>query len=227
LKLAVPTALTEPKYMGQVAFGCDELPGVAHEAVAQKWVAAVSEKDGLALAAMNDGVYGSDFVDGEMRLTLMRSPAYSGHPINDRPVTPSDRYTIRQEQGERQFRFWFRAGAADAVLGDIDRVALSHNEKPFVLSFYPTGTGKKPAFPLVQLEGEAVLMTAFKRAADEKGYVIRLFEPAGTARTARLRIASLGLDKDLALSPFEIKTCVLDPAACTLTECDLMEQPQG
>jgi len=211
--------------MGQVAFGCDELPGVVHEAVAQKWVAAVSEQDGLALACVNDGVYGSDFVDGEMRLTLLRSPAYSGHPIGDRPVTPADRYTIRQEQGERQFRFWFRAGATDAVLGDIDRVALSHNEKPFVLSFYPTGVGEKPAFPLVQLDGDAVLMTAFKRAADGRGYIIRLFEPTGAARGARLRIASRGLDAEVLLSPFEIRTFILDAAASTLTECDLVECP--
>jgi alpha-mannosidase len=225
LKLAVPTALTDAKYMGQVAFGRDELPGVAHEAVAQKWVAAVSETDGLALAAINDGVYGSDFVDGEMRLTLMRSPSYSGHPIGDRPVTPPDRYTIRQEQGERQFRFWFRAGAINAVLGDIDRVALSHNERPFVLSFYPTGAGQKPPFPLVQLDGDAVLMTAFKRASDGNGYVIRLFEPTGAARVARLRIPLLGLDREVALSPFEIKTFVLDAVACTFTECDLMEHP--
>ena len=213
--------------MGQVAFGCDELPGVAHEAVAQKWVAAVSERDGCALACVNDGVYGSDFVDGEMRLTLMRSPAYSGHPINDRPVTPSDRYTMRQEQGERQFRFWFRAGEAAALMGDIDRVALSHNEKPFVLSFYPTGVGKKPAFPLVQLEGDAVVMTAFKRAAEGCGYVIRLFEPTGAARTALLRIGPLGLATEVSLSPFEIKSFVLDPKARTLSECDLMEQPLG
>jgi alpha-mannosidase len=185
----------------------------------------VSEQDGLALACVNDGVYGSDFVDGEMRLTLMRSPAYSGHPINDRPVTPSDRYTMRQEQGERQFRFWFRAGAADAVLGNIDRVALSHNEKPFVLSFYPTGVGTKPAFPLVQLDGDAVLMTAFKRAENGGAYVIRLFEPTGTARVARLRVPSLNVDSELSLSPFEIKTFLLDPAAGALTECDLMEKP--
>ncbi len=225
LKLAVPTAFGDAKYLGQVAFGCDELPGVAHEAVAQKWVAAVSETEGLALAAINDGVYGSDFVNGEIRLTLMRSPAYSGHPINDRPVTPSGRYTTRQEQGERQFSFWFRAGAAETVLGGIDRAALSHNEKPFVLSFYPTGVGEKPAFPLVKLDGDAVLMTAFKCAADGRGYIIRLFEPTGTARTARLSLPLLNLESEQSFSPFEIRTLRLDPVARTLTECDLMEQP--
>ena len=82
-----------------------------------------------------------------------------------------------------------------------------------------------PPFPLVRLDGEEVVMTAFKRAETGEGFVIRLFEPTGTARSARLRIPTLGMDVEVAMSSFEIKTVVLDPVARTLTECDLMERP--
>lgn len=225
LKLAVPTAAADAAYLGQVAFGRDTLPGAARECAAQKWVAAVSEAEDSAVAIINDGVYGSDFVDGQIRLTLMRGPAYSGHPIWERPITPQDRYTPRQDQGERQFRFWLRAGAASEIMETIDRAALVRNEKPFVLSFYPTGAGTAPQLPMVTLGDDAVVMSAFKRAEDGKGFIIRIYEPTGKPRSTRISLPPLGVSADVELGAFEIKTFRLDPAAKTLVETDLIERP--
>ncbi|NLC55793.1 MAG: alpha-mannosidase, partial [Armatimonadetes bacterium] len=131
LKLVIPTPFAEGAYLGQVAYGTDALPANGDEAVAQKWVACVCRQRDLALTCINDGVYGSDYHQGRLRLTLLRSPAYSGHPIGDRPVVPQDRYTPRIDQGERLFRFWINAGPAAARLAVVDREALAHNEKPF------------------------------------------------------------------------------------------------
>ena len=144
LKLSVPTTGRESTYLGQVACGVGELPVNGDEAVAQKWVAAVSKASNQAVTVINDGVYGSDFCDGELRLTLLRSPAYSAHPIFERPIVPQDRYIPRQEQGERLYRFWLNAGQVRRRLDAVDREALAHNEKPFALSFNPSGAGRKP-----------------------------------------------------------------------------------
>ena len=81
LKLSVPTPFADAKYIGQVAYGVGELPANGNEAVAQKWTAVVSKKNNCAVTCINDGIYGSDFSKGELRLSLLRSPAYSGHPI--------------------------------------------------------------------------------------------------------------------------------------------------
>jgi alpha-mannosidase len=48
------------------------LPDNGDEAMAQKWVAAVDETADLALTCIDDGIYGSDFADNELRLTLVR-----------------------------------------------------------------------------------------------------------------------------------------------------------
>ena len=224
LKLALPTAFDAPRYWGQVAFGRDVLPGEEREVVAQKWVAAVSEVQDGALTCINDGSYGSDFVDGEIRLTLLRSAAYAAHPFKDRPLVRPDGYTPRMEQGERQFRFWLNAGPRDARMTAIDREALAHNERPFLLSFNPSGSGEPPA-PGIVLSDDAVQLTAFKRAERGDAFVIRLFEPTGRARTTELSIPARGLKQSVSLQPFEVKTLLLHPGANMLVETGLMETP--
>jgi alpha-mannosidase len=222
LKFSVPTTFSQARYLGQVAYGVSELPSNGDEVVAQKWVAVVSENRGGALTCINEGVYGSDFLGGKLRLTLLRSPAYSGHPIGDRPIVPQDRYTPRIDQGERIFRFWFNAGQATERLTAVDREALMHNEKPYALSFFPHGEGNLPSAGLV-LTDNVVQVSAFKQAEDGKGFIIRLFEPTGRPRSTTLVIPGLSIRKDLVFEPFEIKTLYLDPVEKHLSEADLME----
>ncbi len=222
LKLALPTCFDDGEYWGQVAYGRDRLPGEEREVVAQKWVAVVSPSRDLALSCINDGVYGSDFPDGEMRLTLLRSPAYSAHPIGDRKTVPQDRYTPRIDQGERQFTFWLNAGTATTRLAHIEREALVRNEKPMALSFYPSGMGQTPA-PGVALSDDVVVLTACKQAEQGGGVVFRLFEPTGAARDTILTIPARGIERHVSLAPFEIKSLLLRHDANDLQEVDLLE----
>lgn len=57
-----------------------------------------------ALTIIDDGIYGSDFYKGEIRLSLLRSPAYSAMQLKDRDIVPQDRFTAKSDQGERIFR---------------------------------------------------------------------------------------------------------------------------
>ncbi len=224
LKLAVPTTATAPEYRGQLAFGVGTLPKNGEEAVAQKWVAVVSRKDNRALTCINDGVYGSDFTptDG-LRLTLMRSPAYSGHPLLKRTIMPQDRYSPRQDQGERLFRFWLNGDRAARRLAAIDREALARNETPFALSFNPPGMGKRPQ-PGAILDDDIVQLSAFKRAARGHDLIVRLFEPTGRERATTLSIPFAGARQQVILHGFEIKTLRVNPKTGRMREVNLMEQ---
>ncbi len=224
LKLALPTCFDDGEYWGQVAYGRDRLPGEEREMVAQKWVAALSPSRGLALTCVNDGVYGSDFPEGEMRLTLLRSPAYSAHPIGDRKTIPQDRYTPRIDQGERQFTFWINAGETPSRMAHVAREALARNEKPMALSFYPSGMGQRPG-PGVALSDDVVVLTACKQAEQGGGVALRLFEPTGEARDTTLTIPALGIEQSVSLAPLEIKSLLLRPEARRLEEVDLLERP--
>ena len=223
LKLAVPTVFHDAAYCGQVAYGVQYFPTTGRELVAQKWTAVVSQREDKAFTCINIGSYGSDFTEGEMRLSLLRSPAYAAHPIFDRPLVRQDRYSPRIDQGERLFRFWFNAGPRNERLQHIDREALAHNEQPFALSFYPSGQGV-PSQPGATLSDDTVQLTAFKKSETTGDYIIRLFEPTGHPRATELTIPALNLQHPVQLNPFEIKTLRLDPKTKTLTETDLLER---
>ena len=223
LKLSIPTNMTDSKYMGQVAYGVQELPIGGKEAVAQKWVGVVSKKDKLALTCINNGTYGSDFSKDGLRLTLLRSPAYAAEPGNNESPIPQDRYTPRSDQGLRQFRFWFNAGQVKKRLEQVDREALAKNEKPFALSFFPPGLGNK-AKPLATLSDAVVQITAIKRAESNNDLIIRLFEPTGNARSTTLSLPALGEKIKVDLAGFEIKTLRINPKTKKVREVNLLEK---
>jgi len=223
LKLAVPTLLNNPKYLGQVAYGVQEFPTTGRECVAQKWTAAVSDEDDRALTCINAGTYGSDFANGELRISLLRGPAYSAHPIGDRPLVRQDRYSPRIDQGERLFRFWFNCGGKTERMKSVDREALVLNERPFALSFNPSGMGQTPK-PMIIVEDDIVQLAAFKQAEQSEDYIVRLFEPSGAARTFWLSFPALDFSREITIGAFEIKSFRLNPEMRTLVECDLLER---
>jgi alpha-mannosidase len=223
LKLSLPSPLQGARFMGQVAFGADELPSNGDEAVAQKWLALMSEKDGAAFTVVNDCVYGSDFCEGELRISLLRSPAYSADTWEDKLAVAEDRFIPRQDQGERLFHFWINGGPLAERMEKIDREALARNERPYVLPFCPSGDGKK-AKAGVTLEGAAVELAAFKKSEDGNDLVIRLFEPTGKPRTVTLRLPAFAVRKQFRLGGFELKTLRFSPRSRTWAETDLIER---
>ena len=225
LKLSIPTLDGNNKYLGQVAYGVEELPCNGDEAVAQKWVAVVSEKRNFALTCINDGIYGSDFSADGLRLTLLRSAAYSSAAASpdDDPFVPQDRFSSRMDQGERVFRFWFNGAGVAERLSRIDREALVKNEKPFALSFYPSGDGTKPK-PLAVLSDNVVQITAIKQAENNNDLIIRLFEPTGRERTTILSLPFIRKKINISLGGFEIKTFRINPGTGKYNEVDLLER---
>lgn len=223
LKLSIPTVLEDGIYRGQTAFGINELAGNRDECVAQKWVAVESAMQGAAVTCINNGIYGSDCLGGEIRMTLLRSSGYCAHPIMDRPILPQDRFQPRIDQGERLFTFWVNGGALEGRQQAVDREALIHNEQPYALSFFPSGDGE-PQEQLLVLEDEVVQLSAFKKAERGDGYIIRLFEPTGTARSTVLAVPKLGIRHEVQLAGFEIATLRLDPAAGTIAATGICER---
>jgi len=223
LKLGLTPKLRAPRFMGQVAYGADELPSNGDEAVAQKWLALVSEADGAALTVVNDGVHGSDWDGTELRLSLLRSPAYAADTWEDKLAVARDRFIPRQDVGERRFRFWLGGGPLAERMEAIDREALVRNEAPYVLAYCPPGAGKKSGAGVV-VEGAAVEVTAFKKAEDGRDLIIRLFEPTGRPRRAVVKLPALGARTTVRLGGFEIKTLRYERRTGRFVETDLLER---
>ena len=224
LKLSVPTVMDDAKCLGQVAFGVDSLPVNGDETVAQKWVALVSQTNDRALTCINDGIYGLDCLNGELRLSLLRSPGYSSYPILAlSKFMPQDRFSPHIDQGERLYRFWINGGLSQERLAQVEREAQVHHEKPYILTYFPDGSGVLPGSALI-LDSKTVQLSAFKPSENGDGYVIRLYESAGKPDSARLRIPVSGIDSNLSFSEFEVKTLYIRTDPASLQETDICEQ---
>jgi len=223
LKMAVPSVFRDGFCRGQVAYGVEEFEPTEDELVAQKWVSVVSPDNRYALTVINDRVYGFDYKGGELRLSLLRSPAYATDLGDSGVLRTQDRFLPRMDQGERIFRFWINAGKAAELLTRVDREALVKNEIPMALCCFPPGKGKKIA-PSLILSDKAVQVPAVKMAEDKNWLVCRLFEPTGRSRKTRVTLAALNVQFDVSLGPFEIKTIGVDLASRAVFPLDLMEK---
>ncbi len=218
VKLSVPGLLNEG-YIGQAMFGTDKLHTDGRECVAQQWVASVG--GGKMLTLINNGTYGSDFCDGEMRISLLRSAAYTGHPIFDRKIVPQNRFMPRIDQGERLYRFVLQGGTEAERTANISREAQQINEQPYALSFFPA-KGEGEVTCAAKLEGEGVQLTAMRPAMNGEGYVVRLFESAGKAAKAVIEIPVIGIKTEVGLKSYEILTLKVKNDG-VIEECGILE----
>ncbi len=222
LKYSLETPFESAHLRGQTAFGIHDLPDDGREAVAQKWVAVEGDTDNRCLTVINDRIYGCDHAEGELRLSLLRSPAYSGLRDTDRVVVPRDRYSPRIDQGEQVFHFWVNGGEVDARRQRVDHESLVHNEQPVALSFFPSGQGHLLESG-VQLSDPRIQMSALRLDRKAKTLTIRLWESTGHPVTTTLSFPFFQRQFDLSLDGFEIKTVRLDVQSGELETIDLME----
>ncbi len=221
LKLRVPGTLSGPTLLGQVAYGVEALPMTGRENVAQRWAALT---DGAhALTVTNSGTYGLSGKDGTLWLSLLRSPGYTAHPIDERQILPQDRYSPHVDQGERLYRFALLGGSADSLLPAAGRRADEFGEAPMVLSFFPAGNdGKTPLPALLTLAGDtAVQLAALTHSLDGAGLTARLFNPTADERTVTLTGPDLAAPVTVTLGQYEIATLKL--ADGKAVKCDLLE----
>ncbi len=202
LKMSVPTRFENAGFYGETMFGEQKLAPGGRENCSQRYIIIDDGISGLSVS--NDGVYGSSCGDGTLNITLLRSPVYTAHPIEDRERIPNDRFNLHIDQGERTYSFRIIAGRIGYVRFETFRTASLLNEKITSLSFYPPTHGKPSETPLL-LKGD-VQMQVFKKADDGNGFIVRLFNPSAGAR--EFRIDSFMLDKSCAgtLRPWEFRT---------------------
>jgi alpha-mannosidase len=224
LKLSIPTRFHRGRCFGQVAYGVEEFEPDGNERVAQKWLAIRSADQGRALTVINDRTYGFDFCNEELRLSLLRSPAYSGHPVDDTtPIVRQDRFETRMDQGEHKFTFWLNYGGAEDRRRRITQESLFKNEIYLALCVFPSGEGAAP-LPGISLSNPAVQLGAWKLSEDGEHIVLRLFESTGEPQTVVVAIPALQIDQEVALGAFELKSLAIDRMATTLSEIDLLER---
>lgn len=205
VKMNIPAAFGVAECIGEQVYGREALRGNMEENVSQKYILMCAEGD-EAILVMNNGVYGSAFddTDDSLKLTLLRSPSYCAHTIEGRITMPQDRYMPYIEQGERDFSFQIAFGEKQQLLDKASRKAQEFNMQPVLMSFYPRGKGELPRCPISLLDTDIINITAFKKADEGDGYLIRLFNPTDQDQSAGVCFGNV--EKKVTFGKYEIKT---------------------
>jgi alpha-mannosidase len=223
LKMAFPVSLSNSECMGQVAYGTQEFSRPGEELVAHKWVGLFSRTEDKAFTISNQTTYGFDYSDGTIRVSLLRSPAYAGHPIDDStPIVRQDRFTPRMDIGEHVFRFRFNAGVLRDRLESVDQESRLLNCPSIGLCCFPKKSKKKVS-SMINLTNPTIRLAAIKFAESDDRLIVRLFEPTGNPARTEVSFPILGLNTDLVFKPFEIKTLAINRAGLQISEVNLLE----
>ena len=176
------------------------------ERVAQGWVMLSDGQD--AMGVLNTGTYGSDCKDGEIRMSVLRTPAYSGHPWEDREVLPTDRLTPRIDMGERLFDYYLFGGNAEEISNEIDFECAQAHQPPVPLCYMPPETGKRPK-ALCEIENHALELVTVRVETDGT-YRIRLFNTSPRQLKASVKFPVWGTQYSVDAQPYEIITLKAD-----------------
>ncbi|MBR2334922.1 MAG: alpha-mannosidase [Clostridia bacterium] len=194
IKYRFDTAFAGTPY-GETAFGEEALFNDEKESVYHKWCGIRGEDKSLYV--INNGVYGGSFTDKSIKLSLLRTPSYATHPINDWQIAPHDRYLDHVDMGERVFNF--RITADD----NISRAAQVFNEAPQVLSFFPSGNGEKKG-TAVRVDNEKIILSSVRKKNGK--FVLTLYNSSSDPQTATVELTAIGKSIAVALKGFELTT---------------------
>ena len=224
LKLSFATPWNEATAVGQVMYGVQEFNLPRQELVAQSWCGLNSADGESTLAIINNRTYGLDYEDGEIRISLLRSPAYAGHPIDDHtPITRDDRFEPRIDQGEHLFRFRISAGKTNQILACIDRQSQFWNEGLVSLCCYPSGIGMMlPA--AVRLSDPRIRLAAMKKAEQGEQLITRLFNTVDQVIEAEVEWPLYQVVIKVRFNGYEIVSLALDPTTGNYSIVNLLEE---
>lgn len=202
-KLSFDSALENTEFVGQSAFGRENMLKDEKEVTYQKWCGLFGGDKGFAV--VNEGSYAGSCKDNAMNISLLRTAICSAHPIEERPITDSDRNHDRIDMGEREFEYRLTAD-----VNEIEKTSEIFNRPAYVLSFFPSGNGEKKN-TVLEISNEKVILSRYK------GDLIRLYNSSEKEENTTVTI---GENKfELSLAPYEVKTYSYDGG---LKETDML-----
>ena len=178
LKAAFPVAIHADKARYEIQFGSVERPTHWNmpqdfgrfEVVGHKWVDLAEGDYGVAL--LNDAKYGHDIRGNTIRLSLLRAPK-TPDPVADVHKTHTFTYSLLPHAGDFKNGV-VRAGYELNVPVTAEVVAASAGAAPAASS-------------LLSITGDNVIIDTVKKAEDDEGVIVRLYEAHGCRGRRTLR----------------------------------------
>jgi len=202
LKLRVPTALTGAALLCEVPGGAIRRPSDGEEHVFGRWlvIEGKSGKKAAAIGVASSGQHGFDFLDGELRLSVLRSSAYcheQGFDLDAQATMTGTRTSGTcplawkfADIGVHEFRILVTAGSPAAVSAMMPGLADHLAAPPLAYAHLPYDSGRAPSVePLLDVRPASIRLLACKRSWDGEALIVRLQEAVGRRTVGEMRIS--------------------------------------
>lgn len=199
VKLHLPTTL-KGKYFGAEIFGSEELYNDGRECIARDYVAVADENK--CLQVLTPTTFGSSYQDGEIMLTLLRTPIYSASSVLDRKIKQFDRYYNYIDLKEQDY--YFRLDVSDKE--SLQQKADEYNEKPYALNHFPIKDENKDNGFSVYMDNPEITLVTVKKAEQADGFIFRLFNNSEQNKSTALNAGKAKITLDF--NKYEVKTVV-------------------
>jgi alpha-mannosidase len=209
LKLRVPTALASAGLLCEVPGGAIRRPADGEEHVHGRWlvIEGKSGRKAAAIGVASSGQHGLDFLDGELRLSVLRSSAYcheQGFDLDAQATKTGARTSGTcppawkfADIGVHEFRILVTAGNPVAVLAMMPGLADHLAAPPAAYPHLPYDSGRAPSIePLLDVRPASIRLLACKRSWDGEALIVRLQEAVGRKTKARLSVAACAAEKE-------------------------------
>jgi alpha-mannosidase len=247
LKLAFPTAVQGGEVTFSQPFGHVVRTAGGEEEPMQQWLDVTGTAAGgkaYGLALLNDSKYAADVKDAEIRLTLLRTPAFASAEVspNAAPDGPAAEQTVfagfhaenrpedpavgrfYQDQGWTEARWALVPHAGSWQEARIPQAAADFNDPlRFVREYVHEGTLPSQQSFLTVTPPDQVVITALKQAEDGDDLILRLYEPAGRQAKVSVDLALFGVRFDAEAGPNQIKTYRISRAGA-VREVNFLEE---
>ncbi|NHN34224.1 alpha-mannosidase [Paenibacillus agricola] len=246
LKLAFPIRVEQPESVSEIPYGYIERATDGNEVPGQQWVDVsgkvpreaeeIKEADGAVeasgvaddaeqqvrgMALLNDAKYAYDVLGSEIRMTVVRSPIFADH-FGER-----DEQVEFMDQGVQEFTYTLTPHAGDWKQGRLVQKANELNVPP-LLMWETYHEGQLPQyFQGIEVSAESVVATAFKRAEDGDGWIVRCYETLGQETEVAIKLPVLKREWKATFGKCEIKTFwIPDDSSLDIAEVNFIELHQ-
>ena len=200
LKLRFPVNTENASVVCDVPYGVAKRVPEGIERPMQKWVAIDGSKGGIAV--LNDSKYSYSAEDNVLYITVLRSPIY-----NDQGRHRTDPDAEISDQGLQEFGYSLMPYYENH--GEINRHALTLN-KGLTNVIENNHNGILPeSQSTISVSDDNVIVTAMKRAEDNKGFVIRLTETVGRDTAVPVSGKAIAKPLDITLTKWSTDTYML------------------
>jgi len=205
LKLSFPTVLKDGVLTSSIPYGAIEREMNGEEEPGQAWIDLSGEDGGGAfgVALLTEGKCSYSAKDGDLRVTVFHSTAWSHH--NPSVVTEADGYRF-MEQGIHEFSYRILPHSGDWKDANLPRKSREFALKPMTL-VTNMHDGKLPGMKsLASSKLENVNISVFKISEDGRGWIVRCVETLGQTASGEIDLGLLDRSLPVEMSPWELAT---------------------